>query len=275
MGLRINTNLAAISASRALQNSSNEQAKSLQRLATGSRITSAGDDAAGLSIGENLKAQVRSLAQAERNANDGISFVQVAEGGLNEIGNMLIRLRELAIQAASDTIGDKERGFIDKEVQSLKEEVDRIADVTTYNGTPLLNGEAGRDLNFQVGARKEDQIHFQPDHFKAKAGHLGIEGLDYTSADGARSSLDTIDEAISTVTGARAELGANQNKLQSAVRNLGVQKENLESARSRITDTDVALETSNLVKGNILQQAGVSVLSQANMIPSTALKLIA
>jgi flagellin len=274
MGLRINTNLAALSAGRALQNSSAEQAKSFQRLATGSRITAAGDDAAGLSIGENLKAQVRSLTQAERNANDGISFVQVAEGGLNEIGNMLIRMRELGIQAASDTIGDTERGFIDKEVQSLKQEVDRISSVTTFNGTPLLNGEAGRDLHFHVGSRKDDRIIFKPDNYNVKSSELGISSLDYRSADGAREALDSIDGAIAKVSGARAELGANQNKLQATVGNLGIQKENLVAARSRIMDTDVATETSNLVKGNILQQAGISVLAQANMAPTAALKLV-
>lgn len=274
MGLRINTNLAAMSAGRALQNSSTDQAKSFQRLATGNRITSAGDDAAGLSIGENLRAQVRSLGQAERNANDGISFVQVAEGGMNEIGNILVRMRELGIQAASDTIGDTERGFIDKEIQSLKQEVDRIANVTTFNGTPLLNGDAGRDLHFQVGARKDDRIEFRPDDYNVKADRLGISGIDYKSTDSAREALDNIDQAMTLVSGARAELGANQNKLQSTVNNLAVQKENLSAARSRIVDTDVALETSNLVKGNILQQAGISVLSQANMAPTSALKLL-
>ncbi len=274
MGLRINTNLAAMSAGRALQNSSTDQAKSFQRLATGNRITSAGDDAAGLSIGENLRAQVRSLGQAERNANDGISFVQVAEGGMNEIGNILIRMRELGIQASSDTIGDTERGFIDKEIQSLKQEVDRIANVTTFNGTPLLNGEAGRDLHFHVGARKDDRIEFRPDDYNVKADRLGISGIDYTTTDSAREALDNIDQAMTLVSGARAELGANQNKLQSTVNNLAVQKENLSAARSRIVDTDVAIETSNLVKGNILQQAGISVLSQANMAPTSALKLL-
>ena len=274
MGLRINTNVAALAASRALQNTSIDQGKSFQRLATGNRITSAGDDAAGLSIGENLKAQVRSLGQAERNANDGISFIQVAEGGLNEVGNMLIRMRELGIQAASDTIGDRERGFIDKEVQSLKEEVTRIATVTTFNGTPLLNGGAGRDLHFHVGSGKDDRIVFKPDNFNVQAAELGIDGIDYNTAEGARTALDNIDGAISKVSGARAELGANQNKLQSTVSNLGVQKENLIAARSRIMDTDVAAESSNLIRGNILQQAGISVLAQANMAPQAALKLV-
>jgi flagellin len=274
MGLRINTNIAAMASSRALANTSNEQAKSFERLASGNRITTAGDDAAGLSIAEKLRSQIRSLGQAERNANDGVSFVQVAEGGLNETSNILIRMRELAVQAASDTIGDTERAFVDKEIQSLKEEVDRIANVTTFNGTPLLNGKAGRELQFQVGAQKDDQIAFRPDNYNVQTRSLGISGIDYRSAEGARDALDSIDEAIGKVSGARAELGANQNKLNATIGNLAIQKENYAAARSRIADTDVASETSNLVRGNILQQAGIAVLSQANSAPTAALRLL-
>jgi flagellin len=274
MGLRISTNVAAMSAARALQFSSADQAKSYQRLASGNRITSSGDDAAGLSISEKLKSQIRSLGQAERNANDGVSFTQVAEGGLNEIGNMLVRMRELAIQAASDTIGDTERGFVDKEVQQLKSEVDRIANVTTYNGTPLLNGEAKGELSFQVGASKNDAIAFNPKNFVATTKSLGIGGLDFRSASGARDALDNVDEALSRVSGSRAELGAHQNKLQATISNLAIQKENYSAANSRIRDTDVASESSKLVSGNILQQAGVAVLGQANMAPQSALRLL-
>lgn len=274
MGLRISTNVAAMSASRALQTSSTELSKSYNRLASGNRITQAGDDAAGLSISEKLKAQIRSLSQAERNANDGISFVQVAEGGMNEIGNMLIRMRELAIQAASDTIGDTERGFVDKEIQQLKGEVDRIANVTTFNGTPLLNGEAGKDLSFHVGASKGDAILFKPASYNVGANHLGISGLDYQTADGARDALDVVDNALNMVNGSRADLGAQQNKLQSTINNLAIQKENYSAANSRIRDTDVASESSKLISGNILQQAGVAVLAQANTAPQAALRLL-
>jgi flagellin len=263
-----------MASARALSRSSEEQATSFQRLASGTRITKSADDAAGLSISEKLKAQIRSLSQAERNANDGVSFVQVAEGGMNEIGNMLVRLRELGIQAASDTIGDTERGFVDKEVQQLKSEIDRIANVTTFNGTPLLNGQAGHDLSFHIGAQKGDSIMFKPDSYDVQASKLGIEGLDYTSADGAREALDVVDSAINLVSGARADLGAQQNKLQSTIGNLAIQKENYSAANSRIRDTDVAQESSNLIKGNILQQAGVSVLSQANTAPQAALRLL-
>jgi len=274
MGLRISTNVAALSASRALQTSSTELSKSYNRLASGNRITQAGDDAAGLSISEKLKAQIRSLSQAERNANDGISFVQVAEGGMNEIGNMLIRMRELAIQAASDTIGDTERGFVDKEIQQLKGEVDRIANVTSFNGTPLLNGEAGKDLSFHVGASKGDAILFKPESYNVGGGHLGIGSLDYKSSDGAREALDVLDNALNMVNGSRADLGAQQNKLQSTINNLAIQKENYSAANSRIRDTDVALESSKLISGSILQQAGVAVLAQANTAPQAALRLL-
>ena len=276
MGLRINTNIAAMSANRALSNMQASQAKTFNRLASGQRITEAGDDAAGLSISENLRSQIRSMAQAERNANDGISFAQVAEGGLTEIGNIVIRLRELAIQAASDTVGDKERGFINKEAQSLLQEVDRIANVTNFNGTTLLNGE-GKTLQFQVGifSGKSDVINFETRDHDVRASALGVEGLNFGSLDDARDAIDKIDKGLSKVLSVRADLGAMQNKLHSTVNNLGVAKQNLAEARSRIADTDVAEETSELVRKNILTQAGVSVLAQANSQPSQALKLLA
>jgi flagellin len=278
MGLRIATNMGSLVTQRAISQNSEGQVKSYQRLSSGNRITGSGDDAAGLAISENLRAQIRSMGQAERNANDGISFVQVAEGGLNEIGNIMIRLRELAIQAASDTIGDKERGFINKEVQSLVQEVDRIANVTNFNGTQLLNGAGPSSLSFQVGIRKEangsDQISFKPSEFDVQAGALGVSGLDYANKDDARNGIDKVDTALSKVFEARANLGAFQNKLQSTVNNIGITKENLSAARSRIADADVASETANLVKSNILQAAGISVLSQANMAPQQALKLL-
>jgi flagellin len=263
-----------MASARALSKTTGEHATSFQRLASGNRITKSADDAAGLSISEKLKSQVRSLSQAERNANDGVSFIQVAEGGMNEIGNMLVRLRELGIQAASDTIGDTERGFVDKEVQQLKSEIDRIAKVTTFNGTPLLNGEAGKDLSFQVGASKDDQIIFKAENYNVQSEKLGIGSLDYRTADSAREALDHVDNAINTLSGARADLGANQNKLQATISNLAVQKENYSAANSRIRDTDVAEESSKLISGNILQQAGVSVLAQANNSPQSALRLL-
>lgn len=278
MGIRIGTNMAAMQANRALWNSSTEQSKTFQRLSSGNRITSAGDDAAGLAISEKLRSQIRSMGQAERNANDGISFIQVAEGGLNEVGNMLIRMRELAVQAASDTIGDKERSFIQQEVSQLVQEVDRIASTTEFNGTKLLSGEAPRELQFQVGITKQedggDRVTFNPNEYNVKAGYIGIEDLNYSSIDDARDSMDRVDAALSQVLETRAKLGANQNRIQSTVSNLQIAKENLSAARSRIADTDVAMETSELVRKNILQQAGVAVLAQANAAPGAALKLL-
>jgi flagellin len=269
--------MAAMAANRALSHSSEDQKKVYQRLATGNRINEAGDDAAGLSISENLRGQIRGMSQAERNANDGISFAQVAEGGLSEVGNMLIRMRELSVQASSDTVGDKERAFIHKEVSSLVEEVDRIANTTNFNGTQLLNGQAEKDtLEFQVGIRNkaEDRIQFKANENDVRAATLGIDGLDYTSIDGARDAMDKVDEAVNKVFGSRATLGAMQNKLHATVNNLGVAKENLSQARSRIADADIAAETSELVRGNILQSAGISVLAQANTAPMAALKLL-
>ncbi len=279
MGLRIATNAASMVAQRALSTSSANQAKSYQRLASGSRITDAGDDAAGLSISESLRAQIRSMGQAERNANDGVSFVQVAEGGLNEIGNMLIRLRELGVQAASDTIGDKERSYIDAEVQSLVQEIDRTANVTNFNGTSLLNGNSEKDeLQFQVGIRKEegdsDRIVFEPNDYNVKVDELDIADVSYATIDDARENLDRVDAAMDKVFGTRAKLGAVQNKLHSTINNLGIAKENLAIARSRIADTDVAAETADMVRGSILQQAGISVLAQANTTPTLALRLL-
>lgn len=277
MGLRIATNMAAISANRNLSKTSQDQSKTYTRLASGQRITEAGDDAAGLSISENLRAQIRSMGQAERNANDGISFAQVAEGGLTEIGNIMIRLRELAIQAASDTIGDKERGYINEESKSLLQEVDRIANVTTFNGTNLLNGQSEKaELEFQVGIRNDaaDRITFNAAESDVRAATLGVDGLSMDTIDAAREAIDVVDNATSMVFGNRARLGAMQNKLHSTVNNLGVAKENLSQARSRIADADVAAETSEMVRGNILQQAGIAVLAQANSAPMQALKLL-
>jgi len=269
--------MAALAANRALTHSSEDQRKVYTRLATGNRITEAGDDAAGLSISENLRSQVRSMAQAERNANDGISFAQVAEGGLTEIGNMLVRMRELSVQAASDTIGDKERGYINKEVSSLLSEMDRIANSTNYNGTQLLNGQSSKSvLEFQVGIRnkEDDRIQFKVNDNDVRASALGVDGLDFGSIDNARDSMDKIDSALTKVFGSRATLGAMQNKMHSTIGSIQIAKENLAQARSRIADTDIAAETSELVRGNILQQAGVSVLAQANSAPMAALKLL-
>jgi len=275
MGLRIATNVPSLATQRNVSASGTEAAKSFARLSSGQRITKSGDDAAGLAISNNLEATTRGLKMAQRNANDGISFVQTAEGGINEVSNILIRLRELSVQAASDTIGDSERGFVDKEVQSLKSEIDRIAQVTNYNGTALLSGE-GEELSFQVGtsAGEMNQIAFDPSKTNVTSAALGVEGMSLASKDGAKESLASLDEAIKRVNENRSELGAMQNRLHSSSTSIGIAVENLSDAKSRIADTDIAAETSNMVKNQILQNAGISVLAQANAAPNNALKLL-
>lgn len=276
MGFRVSTNVAAINAQRNLISSQRDISKSMGQLASGSRINKSADDAAGLAISESLKAQIRSSRQAQRNANDGISMVQTAEGGLNEISNITTRLRELGIQAASDTVGEVERGFLDKEVQQLKSEVERIANVTTWGTTKLLDGSSPT-FDFQVGLfnnSENDRISFKAGENVATLGALGLDGLDYTTKEGAQEALTIIDKAQSDVNGIRSNLGALQNRLTSTVDNLGVSEENLSAANSRIRDTDVAMASAEMTRNNILLQASTSTLAQANSINAVALKLI-
>jgi flagellin len=276
MGLRINTNIQSLAAQRAFGINSEKQKNSLDHLSSGSRINKAGDDAAGLAISEKLRADIRSIRQATRNANDGVSLVQVAEGSLNEIGNILIRLRELSIQGASDTIGDVERGFLDKEIQQLKAEVDRIAQTAEYDGTKLLDGTGGT-LEFQVGLKNNpllDRFSFNTEELATSTGTLGLEGISTATKLNAQENLSAIDEALQTVNGNRATIGALQNRMQSTISNLNIYRENLEAANSRIRDTDMAEESSEMVKNNILTQATISVLAQANQTPQLALKLL-
>ena len=277
MGLRINTNVPALVAQRNLLHTRTSLDKSLERLSSGSRINRAGDDAAGLAISENLRAQVRGLSQAERNAQDGISLVQVAEGALSEVANILVRFRELAIQAASDTVGPEAREFLDLELQQLKEEVDRIANTTKFNNVSLLNG-GSKPFEIQVGLGNNpltDRITlFDPFSADINTVALGINLLSFADKMSAQNGLSSIDKAINSVTAVRAEFGAMQNRMQSVVNNILTAKENLAAANSRIRDTDMAVETSNLAKQQILMQTGVSTLAQANQNLSTALKLL-
>lgn len=276
MGMRISTNVAAINVQRNLQGSQRIIQSSMGQLASGSRINKAADDAAGLAISEGLKSQIRSGMQAARNANDGISMIQTAEGGLNEISNIATRLRELAIQAASDTVGDVERGFLNKEVDQLKNEIDRIANVTTWGTTKLLNGESP-SFDFQVGLygdETDNRISWDPSVNNATLDGLELASLDYTSKEGAQEALATIDTAQSNVNGMRANLGALQNRMTSTVDNLYVQYENLSAANSRIRDTDVAQASSEMTRNSILLQSGVATMAQANSVNSMALKLI-
>lgn len=276
MGLRINTNIQSLAAQRFLGINSANQKSSLEHLASGTRINKAGDDAAGLAISEKLKADIRSMRQANRNANDGVSLIQVAEGSMNEISNILIRLRELSIQSASDTIGDVERGFLNKEVMQLKQEIDRITNSTEYDGTKLLDGSAA-ELEIQVGIKNNpfnDRFVFETQKLVTSLSALGLEGVSADTKVGAQQNLEMIDQAIERLNGNRATLGALQNRLQSTISNLSIYRENLEAANSRIRDTDMAEESSEMVKHNILTQSTVSVLSQANQVPQLALKLM-
>jgi len=276
MGLRINTNVTSLAAQRTLNVNNRDQANTLGKLSSGTRIVRSADDAAGLAISEKLKAQVRSTNQAERNANDGISMIQTAEGGLNEISNILIRLRELSVQSASDTVGDTERKFTDLEYQNLKQEMERISQVTEFNGKKLLNG-AGDQYDFQIGINNDsfqDRISFDTQQLNSSIASLGVDGLSVISKEDAQNGLASIDNAIQMVSGQRAELGAKQNRLTSTIQNLQVSSENLSAANSRIRDTDYASETAKKTKLDILTNAGTSVLAQSNAQGQAALKLI-
>jgi flagellin len=276
MGLRINTNVASLNAQRNLMGTKWGLDKSLEKLSSGYRINRAGDDAAGLAISENLRAQIRGLKQASRNAQDGVSLVQVAEGGLNEVSSIMIRLRELAVQAASDTIGPVERQFLNVEYDQLVSEVDRIADGTEFNGTQLLSG-TGSILDFQVGTRNDpniDRLSFDSSKADANTAALGVNLTSVADKASAQNSLSAIDAAIVSVSAMRADFGAIQNRLQSTIGNIAVSVENLSAANSRIRDVDIAEETAEMTKNNILLQAGTAVLAQANQSSNTALTLL-
>lgn len=276
MGLRINTNVASINAQRNLGLNRYHLEKSLEKLSSGFRINRAGDDAAGLAISENLKAQIRGLKQAERNAMDGISMIQVAEGGLSEVSNIMIRLRELSVQAASDTVGRTERKFLNVEYNQLLSEIDRIADSTSFNNTPLLNG-TGSVIDIQIGTGNDptvDRMGFDASAADANVAALGINLTSVADQASAQNSLAAIDAAIVSISAIRADFGALQNRLQSSVNNIQISIENLSAANSRVRDADIAAETAEFTRNNILVQAGTAVLSQANSAPTSALNLL-
>lgn len=306
MGLRIQTNIQSINAQRQLGLSTQRLNSHMEKLSSGYRINKAADDAAGLAISESLRTEVRGLQQARRNAQDGVSLVQTAEGSLNEITNILSRLRELSVQAASDTIGVVERGYLQKEFSSLKNEIDRIANSADFNGTKLLVGQSQLPeelqrngnippLEIQVGAdwnpltdgpeNPNPTNIIRIDLQEMNALTEGPNSLNIGSADSAEGtridtkelaqlSMERLDDALEKVNSYRATLGAVQNRLQSSVNNLGIRIENLDSAKSRIKDADFAEETSGMTQQQILQQAGVAVLSQSNQLPQLALKLL-
>ena len=274
MGLRIDNGAAGLAAARAVGTQQARVAHAERAIASGQRIGQAGDDAAGLAISENLRSQIAGTQMARSNAANAQSIVQTSEGSLNEIGNILNRLRELGVQASSDTIGDDERKFVQLEAKQLVQETDRIAKSTSFGSRKLLDGSGG-ELTFQVGANagEENQISYD---LKADAtsSTLGISGLDLSDRGGARSSLDTIDEAMKKVGEMRADFGAVQRRLESTSNVLDGQTENLSAARSRIADADYAHETSELASAQIQSQAAVGVLAQANQSGASALRLL-
>jgi flagellin len=276
MALVINTNVASLNAQRNLNTTQLQLSKSMERLSSGLRINRAGDDAAGLAISQNMQANIRSMNQAVRNANDGISLVQTAEGALNETSNILLRMRELATQAANGVLSQSQRDNIQVEFGNLQQEIDRISAVTDFNGKKLLNGDlsAGTSLQVGTGTTANDTVSVTVGKADTATLSVGSSAAAVSTQAAAQASLTAIDSAIQLVSTARGNLGAVQNRLQSTINNLQVAVENTSAANSRIVDVDVAAETANMTKAQILAQAGVSVLSQANQSPQLALKLL-
>ena len=274
MSLRINSNVASISAQRYLTKNQRQVEDSFKALSSGSRLTTPQNDAAGFAISELLRSQVSGAGQSIKNAHMATALIQTAEGGLNEQNNILVRMRELAVNSASDTIGDQEREFIDSEFQLLVAEFDRIAKSTRFGTKNLLTG-SGEEFSFQVGPNKgnENVIEFKLES-DTQSDSVGIEGLAIADQDDALDSLESIDEAVMIVSGTRAKLGGVQSRFQFATDNLEVQKQNIEEARSIIADVDVAEETSKLARASVLQEAGMAVLAQANSYPKKLLQLI-
>lgn len=274
MALVVNNNIASINAQRNLGVSSSQLEGSVARLSSGLRITRAADDAAGLGISETLRAQIRSINQAVRNSNDGISLLQIADGGAEGIGNILGRLRELAAQSASGILGAGERSFLDQEFVALRSEIDRISAVTEFNGVKLLSGTDNDNLSIQIGFRSSGNDTLALALNDLDTGTLNMGTVNVSTSENALSALSNIDNAISAVATARANVGSLQNRLDAAVGNLQVASENITAAESRIRDADIAFETAKFVRNQILVQAGTSILAQANTLPQQALALL-
>ncbi len=271
MGLRVNTNVASLNAQRNLFTVTGRLQGNYSRLSSGLRIATAADDAAGLGISERMRADIRSFTVAGRNAQDGISLAQTEEGALNEVSNMLGRMKELAMQAANGTLSTTDRTTIDTEFQAIIEEIGRVSDQTEFNGVLLLDGSVAT-TDIQVGINADQVITI--DNQDASTATLGVDGLDVTDAVNANLAITALDTAIDSVNTSRGALGASQNRMQSALANILSMRENLSAAESRIRDVDVASETADLTRNSIMQQAAASVLAQANMQPSIALSLL-
>ena len=274
MALIVNHNIASITAQRNLGISTSQLQGSVARLSSGLRITKASDDAAGLGVSETLRAQIRSINQAVRNSNDGISLLQIADGGAENIGNLLSRLRELATQSASGILGSNERSFLDQEFVALRSEIDRISAVTEFNGVKLLSGTDNDSLSLQIGFRSSANDTLTLSLNDLTTADLTLSTVNVSTSANALSALSNIDSAISAVASARANVGSLQNRIDAAVLNLGVAHENITAAESRIRDADIAFETSQFVRNQILVAAGTSILAQANTLPQQALTLL-
>jgi len=270
---QINTNVISLNAQRNLNTTQSALATSIQRLSSGLRVNSAKDDAAGLAIAERMNAQVRGMNVAIRNANDGISLAQTAEGALGKVGDMLQRMRELAVQSANATNGDDDRANLDAEYQELAKEITRTIGATQFNGLKILAGDAGAQ-SFQVGANSADKVDITTTDMSADADVTAVTGGDLTDATNADSAMDAIDTALTTINAERALYGAAQNRFESIIGTLQVSAENQSAARGRIMDTDFAAETANLSRAQVLQQAGMAMLSQANAVPQNVLSLL-
>jgi flagellin len=274
MGLRVNTNVASINAQRNLALITERLGASFRRLSTGLRISTAADDAAGLAISERLRSQIQSLDQAKRNANDGISLVQTAEGALNEVSSILTRLRELTIQSSNGSVSNQDKDTLDEEFQSLVDEVNRIGRSTEFSGIKLLDGSSS-SVTFQVGSGTTAGIDtISVSLTAALSTTLSLQSLDIGSGGVTTTALTNIDAAINTVSSLRGSLGAVQNRLGSTINYLAITTENLSAAESRIRDVDVAYETAQLTRNSILQQVAIAVLSQANALQQSALRLL-
>lgn len=271
MGLRVNTNIASITAQRHTENVTTRLQGNYSRLASGLRISTAADDAAGLAISEKMRSQIRSYAVAGRNAQDGISLAQTAEGALQEVSNILGRMRELSVQSANGTLTTDDRSTINLEFQAMVSELDRISEQTQFNGLPLLDGTSD-NIPIQIGINSGERIEILPEN--TQASELGVDTIDILSLDGASAALASLDTAINSVNSSRGRLGAAQNRMTSALRSIQTARENLSAAESRIRDVDVASESADLTRNSIMQQAATSVLQQANVQPQIALSLL-
>jgi len=275
MGLRIGTNVASISARRNLSKATSALQRNFEHLSTGKRIARAADDAAGLGISARFRAEIRGLGAASRNANDGISMVQTAEGALGEVEGTLIRMRELAVQASNGTLSTSDQDTLQQEFAELQSTVNQIANTTDFNGTQLLNSAAGTiSLQIGTGTTVNDSVSVTLTDVTTGAAGLNIATLDIGSTGDTSAAMASLDTALTTVTDARAQFGASQNRLEATVSNLAIKIESFSAANSRIQDVDVAFETAELTKNSIMQQAAISILAQANLQPSSALSLI-